>query len=266
MRINAIDALHQYKQNFSLKNNRQTNPILKPTEADSIHFTSNLSKPIKRIFILVGPPGGGKGTQISKLVSHLHLPHVDTGAIIRRAMKENVQDRLIDASCINRGGLLPDSIVAEIIGTRLNAQDCNAGFILDGFPRNLGQCTELEKMLAAKFPNENVALRVIYLDTDMNSLLNRIVNRRSCSNPECGQIYNLETKLPKTPDHCDTCGATLTQRKDDTEETAKARFETYFKETKPVIDYFNQKGNLHVVKGDGTIEEVGDRILKITED
>lgn len=266
MRINAIDASHLYKQNFSLKNNRQTNPVLKPSEADSVHFTANLNKPIKRIFVLVGPPGGGKGTQINRLISHLHLPHIDTGAIFRKALKEKTPDGLIAESYIKSGHLAPNSIVAKIIGARLNAQDCNAGFILDGFPRNLEQCAELEKMVATKFPNESVALKVVYLDTDMNSLLKRIVNRRSCSDPTCGQIYNLQTNPPITPNRCDKCSSILTQRNDDNEQVAAERLKTFEKETKPVVDYFNQKGNLKTVKGDGTIEEVWGRILSIIED
>lgn len=266
MKINAIDASHQYKQSFSLKNSRQNYPVLKPSEADSIHFTANLNKPIKRIFVLVGPPGGGKGTQINRLVSHLHLPHIDTGAIFRKALKEKNPDGLIAESYIKSGGLAPDSIVAKIIGTRLKAEDCNAGFILDGFPRNLEQCNELEKMITEKFPNEDVAFKVICLDTDMNSLLNRIVNRRSCSNPECGRIYNLESNPPKRPDCCDDCSATLIQRSDDNEQTAAKRLKTFEEETKPVVKHFDQKGNLKVVKGDGTIEEVWGRILRTIED
>jgi adenylate kinase len=138
--------------------------------------------------------------------------------------------------------------------------DCANGFILDGFPRSVEQADILEKIRAEIDGSNAVNFKVIYFDVDMNSLMERIIYRRSCA--ACGKIYNLKTLAPKQEGVCD-CGGELTQRKDDNEETARARFETYFNETAPLVEYYKQKDALEVLDANGSVEEIWKRLLEI---
>ena len=143
----------------------------------------------------------------------------------------------------------------------MSKDDCKNGFILDGFPRSVEQAGELEKMNAEIDNGENTKFIAVYFDIDTSILVERIVNRRSC--PVCGEIYNLEFKPPKTAGHCDKDGAELTQRKDDTREVAQSRFDTYNKETAPLVDYYTKKGVLKSIDANGTIDEVWERLLEV---
>lgn len=155
-------------------------------------------------------------------------------------------------------------MVAKIIKNRLSQQDCKNGYVLDGYPRSLEQADKLDVINKEINGDEKVDFRAIYFDIDTNVLVERIVNRRSC--PVCGEIYNLEFKPPKVAGHCDNDGAELTQRKDDTKEVAQARFDTYFHETAPLIDYYKNKGVLKTIDANGTIDEVWERLLKVIND
>ena len=157
--------------------------------------------------------------------------------------------------------MVPVELVGAIIKNRLSADDCKNGYILDGYPRSLEQAEMLVEINSAIDKNENVDFRAIYFKTDISVLISRIVNRRSC--PKCGEMYNLKFKPPVKENTCDKCGSTLTQRKDDNEETAKERFETYFHETAPLIDYYNAKGVLKEINADGSIDEVWQRLLDV---
>ena len=195
---------------------------------------------------------------------YLDFPHVDTGSLLRAEIKNETPDGKVAKSYIDKGNLVPLDLVAKIIKNRLSQQDCKNGYVLDGYPRSLEQADKLDVINKEINGDEKVDFRAIYFDIDTNVLVERIVNRRSC--PVCGEIYNLEFKPPKVAGHCDNDGAELTQRKDDTKEVAQARFDTYFHETAPLIDYYKNKGVLKTIDANGTIDEVWERLLKVIND
>lgn len=214
----------------------------------------------KKELVFLGPPASGKGTQTSRLSQHLNFPHVDTGSLLRKALAEGTPDGLVAKSYIEKGQLVPVEIVASIIKTRLGEADCANGFILDGFPRSTEQAEMLEGMLKEIDGDKDVTFKVIYFDIDQQLLLDRIIYRRSCS--KCGKIYNLQSLKPKCEGLCDECCSELTQRKDDTEEIAKSRFDTYFKETAPLIEFYEKKGSLTKINANGEVSEVWERLLE----
>jgi adenylate kinase len=218
---------------------------------------------MKKELIFLGPPACGKGTQTNKLAEYFGFPHIDTGSLLRAEISCGSENGLIAKKFIDKGQLVPVELVGEIIKNRLKQPDCENGFILDGFPRSVEQANMLENIQAELNNGEEVDFRATYFDLDTDILVARIVNRRSC--PKCGEIYNLKFKAPKEENKCDVCGTELTQRKDDNEETAKARFETYFNETAPLIDYYKKKGVLSSINADGSIDEVWERLLKVVK-
>lgn len=219
---------------------------------------------MKKELIFLGPPACGKGTQTAKLSEHLGLPHVDTGSLLRAEIKNETENGKIAKSYIDKGQLVPVSLVANIIKNRLAQEDCKNGYILDGYPRSVEQADLLEEINADIDGSVEAQIKAIYFDLNQDILISRIVNRRSC--PKCGEIYNIKFKPTKVEGICDKCGAELTQRKDDNEETAKARFDTYFKETAPLIDYYKNKGVLKSIDAEGSINEVWERLLKVVND
>ena len=217
---------------------------------------------MKKELIFLGPPACGKGTQTNKLAEYLKFPHVDTGSLLRNEIKNNTEAGIEAKKFIDKGQLVPAELVAKIIKNRLSKDDCKNGYILDGYPRSVEQADKLEIINnEINKDNNDVEFKAIYFDIDTNVLVERIVNRRSC--PVCGEIYNLEFKPPKTEGHCDNDGAELVQRKDDTREVAQARFDTYFNETAPLIDYYKNKGVLKTINANGTIDEVWERLLEV---
>jgi len=218
---------------------------------------------MKKELIFLGPPACGKGTQTNRLAEYFGFPHVDTGSLLRAEISNGTENGKIAKSYIDKGQLVPVELVTAIIKDRLKKDDCKNGFILDGFPRSVEQADMLEEIRKEIDGDNKVDFRATYFDLNTDILIARIVNRRSC--PKCGEIYNLKFKAPKTAGKCDHCGTELTQRKDDNEETAKARFDTYFTETAPLIDYYKNKNVLSTINADGTIEEVWERLLKAVE-
>ena len=218
---------------------------------------------MKKEFIFLGPPACGKGTQTSKLARHFKLPHVDTGSLLRKEIASGSENGKVAKSFIDKGQLVPVWLVGEIIKNRLSKDDCKNGYILDGFPRSEEQADMLTKINKELDTGIDVDFQAIYFDIDESILVSRIVNRRSCK--DCGEIYNLKYRPTKVEGICDVCGGALTQRKDDNEETAHARFDTYFNETAPLIDYYKEKGVLKDLNADGTIKEVWQRLLEIVE-
>ena len=218
---------------------------------------------MKKEFIFLGPPACGKGTQTSKLANHFNLPHVDTGSLLRAEIARNTENGKIAKSFIDKGNLVPVELVGAIIKDRLMEDDCKNGYILDGFPRSEEQANMLSKINKEIDGDTPVDFRAVYFDINEDVLISRIVNRRSC--PKCGEIYNLKYRPTKEEGFCDVCGVALIRRKDDNEETANARFDTYFRETAPLIDYYKEKGVLKDLNADGSIEEVWQRMLALVE-
>ena len=210
---------------------------------------------MKREMIFLGPPACGKGTQTSKLAEYFNLPHVDTGSLLRAEISAGTENGKVAKQFIDKGQLVPVELVAKIIKDRLSQKDCENGYILDGFPRRINEEIDGDK---------ETSFKAVYFDLDQEILISRIVNRRSC--PKCGEIYNIKFHPPKTEGICDKCETELTQRKDDNEETAKARFETYFKETAPLVDYYKNKNVLRTIDANGSIDEVWERLLKVVND
>ena len=218
---------------------------------------------MKKELIFLGPPACGKGTQTSKLAKYFGFPHIDTGSLLRAEIAKESENGKIAKSFIDKGHLVPVELVASIIKDRLSQSDCANGYILDGYPRSVEQADMLTKMNKEIDGNQQADFRAIYFEIDTDILISRIVNRRSCK--KCGEIYNLKYKAPAKDGICDICGSELTQRKDDNEETAKARFETYFNETSPLIDYYKKLNVLKTIDAQGSIDEVWERLLKVTE-
>lgn len=227
-------------------------------------LNKEMSLNMRKQMIFLGPPACGKGTQTNKLAEFLGLPHVDTGSLLRAEIKNETANGKIAKSYIDKGNLVPVELVASIIADRLAEDDCKHGYILDGYPRSVEQADMLEKINADINGSDESDFRAIYFDLDQNVLISRIVNRRSC--PKCGEIYNIKFKPTKVEGICDKCGTELTQRKDDNEETAKARFETYFRETAPLIDYYKNKGVLKTINAEDSIDEVWERLLEVIND
>ena len=194
---------------------------------------------MKKELLFMGPPASGKGTQTHRLAQETGLPHVDTGSLLRAAIKNQTEAGLIAKSYIDKGQLAPIEIVARIIKERLMEADCQKGFILDGFPRSLEQALALDEIKKEIDKDCDVDFKVINFEIPEEALLERIINRVSC--PSCGEIYNKKFTPPKKDGICDKCNTELTQRKDDTEEVAKSRFATYHKETEPLINFYSKE-------------------------
>lgn len=218
---------------------------------------------MKKELIFLGPPACGKGTQTAKLAEHFGFPHVDTGSLLRAEISAGTENGKIAKQFIDKGNLVPVELVGAIIKDRLSQDDCKNGFILDGFPRSVEQADLLEVIRKELDGDNEVDFRATYFDLPTDILIARIVNRRSCKN--CGEIYNLKFKPPVKENVCDKCGGELVQRKDDNEETAKARFDTYFNETAPLIEYYKDKDVLSTIDANGSIDEVWERLLKVVE-
>jgi len=210
--------------------------------------------------ILLGAPGSGKGTQALKISEKYDIPQISTGDILRAALKEGSPLGQKAKQYMEKGDLVPDEVVNEIIRERLGKDDCLKGFILDGFPRNLEQALALEKILAKLGKYIDF---VILLEVDKASLIQRLSGRRTCRN--CGKGYHIVNNPPKNEGICDSCSGILYQREDDKEETIAARLSVYEKETAPLVKYYKEKGILYAVEGQGSIDAVFSKICKVTE-
>ncbi|SHH55959.1 Adenylate kinase [Caloranaerobacter azorensis DSM 13643] len=206
--------------------------------------------------ILLGPPGAGKGTQASGIVKKYNIPHISTGDIFRKNIKEGTELGKKAKEYIDKGLLVPDDIVVAIVKDRLTESDCKDGFLLDGFPRTVAQADALETELK----NLNMQLdKVINIEVDKEALIERAVGRRICK--ECGATYHIKFNPPKQEGICDICGGELYQRKDDTVETVTKRIEVYLEQTKPLIDYYKDKGILANIDGMQDIDKVFEDIV-----
>ena len=218
---------------------------------------------MKKELIFLGPPACGKGTQTDKLSKYLNLPHIDTGSLLRTEIAKETEEGLIAKSFIDKGQLVPIDLVATIIGKKLAEEDCLNGYVLDGYPRSLEQAEKLDIINQEIDKNNNVSFKAIYFDIDTDILIERIVNRQSC--PICGEIYNKKFKPSKVENICDKCNVQLKTRDDDTAEVAQKRFDTYYAQTAPLVEFYQKKGVLHKLDANGSIEDVWARLLKIVE-
>lgn len=210
--------------------------------------------------LIMGAPGAGKGTYAEGICEYFGIPHISTGDIFRQAMQEETPMGLLAKSYIDKGHLVPDDVTNQIIKERLDKSDCLDGFLLDGYPRTIQQADCFGTMLKEM----NLKLDfVINLVVNDDLIVSRIVNRRLC--PTCGKGYNLLTLKPKKDGVCDVCGSTLYQRKDDNEETIKARLAVYNEQTKPLIDYYTKEGNILNLNGEGEANAVTKEIIKTLE-
>ena len=217
---------------------------------------------MKKVFIFLGPPGSGKGTQTSRLADKLSIPHIDTGSLLRKNIQDGTELGVIAKGYIDKGQLVPLRVVSDVIKDRLQKDDCLNGYILDGFPRSVEQAEALKEIMdEINTFNLKEDTLAVYFDIPTEVLVQRLVNRRSC--PKCGTIYNLISNPPKIMDYCDICDTKLTQRKDDNEETARLRFETYEKETAPLYDYFKQMGILKELDANKPISEIWENLKSI---
>ncbi len=216
---------------------------------------------MKKELIFLGPPACGKGTQTNRLSEYLNLPHIDTGSLLRAEISKETEEGLVAKSFIDKGQLVPIDLVATIIGKKLAGEDCKFGYVLDGYPRSLEQAEKLDEINAKVDNNNQVDFKAIYFDIDTEILIDRIVNRQSC--PICGEIYNKKFKPSKVENICDKCNVELKTRDDDTEDVARKRFETYYKQTAPLVEFYEKKGILHKLDANGSIDEVWKRLLEI---
>lgn len=194
--------------------------------------------------ILLGAPGAGKGTQASKISDGYALPHISTGDIFRENIKNQTPIGLLAKSYIDKGQLVPDEVTCKIVEGRINQADCAKGYMLDGFPRTIAQAEALDKIAKIDL--------VINIDVDFSLLLNRLCGRRVCK--DCGESYHISKLNGETK--CLRCGGELYQRKDDNPETVQSRLDVYKAQTAPLIEYYEAKGLLFNVEGNGAPDDV----------
>jgi len=203
----------------------------------------------------MGRPGAGKGTQAVNIREFYEIPHISTGDMFREAIKEGTKLGLLAKSYMDQGGLVPDEVTIGIVKERLLKDDAKKGFLLDGFPRTISQAEALDDFLNEQGIKLDAVLNV---DVPAEKLIRRMVGRRVCKT--CGATYHVEFNPPKKDGICDNCGATLIQRADDTEATAKNRLEVYDRNTAPLLNYYEKQNILKVVNGDKPLDEVFESI------
>lgn len=201
--------------------------------------------------VLLGAPGAGKGTQAKKLIEKYNTPQISTGDLLRAAVGEGTALGIEAKGFMDKGELVPDSVVLGMVEERLQQDDCKEGYILDGFPRNTAQAEALDEMLDKLGMPLDAALSV---DVPTEDLMKRLTGRRTCK--ECGQMYNVHFSAPAAEGACDKCSGELYQRDDDQEQTISKRLEVYEEQTAPLIDYYSGKGILKSVSGTGDIDEI----------
>ncbi|MFC1553202.1 adenylate kinase [candidate division KSB1 bacterium] len=210
--------------------------------------------------ILLGAPGVGKGTQAKQIEEKYQIPQISTGDILRAALKEGTELGLKAKEFMNKGELVPDEIIINLIRERLQEKDCENGFILDGFPRSTPQAEALDVLLK----NLNIPLdAVVSIDVPEDEIVRRLVSRRLCRN--CGKDYNTITNPPPADMVCTDCGGEIYQRDDDKEATIRNRLTVYTNSTAPLVSFYESKGLLKDVNGMQKTEEVYNSIIKILE-
>lgn len=207
--------------------------------------------------VLLGPPGAGKGTQAVRLVEKYEIPHISTGDIFRKNIKEGTELGKKTQEYMNAGALVPDELVVDLVKDRLQQDDCKNGFLLDGFPRTIFQAEKLDEFLSES--NQKMDI-VINLKVEKKALIKRLTGRRVCK--DCGASYHIVNIPPKKEGVCDICGGELIQRKDDNIETVENRINVYEEQTAPLIGYYKEAGSLVDFDGEASLDEVFDAIVQ----
>ena len=208
--------------------------------------------------IMLGAPGAGKGTQADKICAKYNIPHISTGDIFRANIKNNTELGQKAKSYMDKGELVPDELVVDLVVDRIKADDCTNGYVLDGFPRTIPQAEALDTALAAINDKVDYAINVEVPD---ENIINRMSGRRACV--ACGATYHIVHIPTKVEGVCDKCGAELILRDDDKPETVKNRLNVYHEQTQPLIDYYTAKNVLHEVDGTKAMEDVFSSIVSI---
>lgn len=212
----------------------------------------------RNIIILLGGPGAGKGTQAQRISDWLGIPHISSGQLLRTEVAAATPLGLKAKSIMDAGSLVGDDIINELILQRIRKPDCSTGFVLDGYPRHVGQAVTLE----ASLPLHDRQI-VIDILTDLEKMIPRLTNRRTCG--ECGAIYHLIASPPKAAGKCDQCGAKLIQRSDDHEEVIRERFKAYHEMTETLTFLYQRMGVYHGIDGMRLPDDVGRDIRKVLE-
>ena len=210
--------------------------------------------------ILMGLPGAGKGTQASEIVKKFPIPHISTGDMFRKAIKDETDLGKEAKSYMDRGELVPDEVTVGIVKERISEDDAKKGFLLDGFPRTIEQAEALNSIMAELDRNIDA---VINIEVPEEELMNRLTGRRICEN--CGTTYHLVFNPPKVEGICDLDGGKLYQREDDNPETVSNRLKVNVKQSKPILEYYDNKGVLKNIDGSKDIEEVTTDVIDILD-
>ncbi len=197
--------------------------------------------------IILGAPGSGKGTSATVLREKYNLAHISTGDLFRYNLKENTPLGIEAKAYMDKGALVPDDVTIRMVEDRLNQPDCEKGYILDGFPRNIAQAEALDKILASKGAKIDA---VVYVICDDAVIMDRVTTRRVCE--KCGASFNVKYMPTKVEGVCDVCGGKVYQRSDDNAETVAKRLDTYRENTKPLIDFYNARGI--IVEGNNNVD------------
>ena len=214
--------------------------------------------------ILMGAPGAGKGTQAKAIAEVYGIPQISTGDILRDNVARGTELGKKADPIMKSGGLVPDELMLAMVVDRLGQPDAQRGFILDGFPRTVGQAEWLDRYLeSATFGARRMAPVVVNIKVSYNQLLQRLTGRRSC--PVDGKIYNIYFQPPKKDGLCDSCGALLVQRKDDKEEVISERLKSYERQTLPLVEYYGRQGRVTELNGELPVEQVTADTLKVIE-
>ena len=210
-----------------------------------------------RRLILLGPPGAGKGTQAGRIVGMYKIPHISTGDILRKHIKEETELGIEAQRYMDRGELVPDDLVLEVAEKRLMEEDCQNGFLLDGFPRTVVQAEKLDELLQKA---DRSIDRVLVIDVKKEELMDRLVGRRVCRN--CGTSYHVLNMPPEKQGVCDICGGELYQRSDDASSTVENRIDVYNARTMPLIEYYEKTGKVVRIDGAKDPEDVINQIAR----
>ncbi|HHO6447142.1 TPA: adenylate kinase [Staphylococcus aureus] len=210
--------------------------------------------------ILMGLPGAGKGTQASEIVKKFPIPHISTGDMFRKAIKEETELGKEAKSYMDRGELVPDEVTVGIVKERISEDDAKKGFLLDGFPRTIEQAEALNNIMSELDRNIDA---VINIEVPEEELMNRLTGRRICES--CGTTYHLVFSPPKVEGICDIDGGKLYQREDDNPETVANRLSVNIKQSKPILDFYDQKGVLKNIDGSKDISDVTKDVIDILD-